>query len=159
MTRPAKFKRGEMLLVQGGAFHGTLVKYLRADHSGEKIVVASMVNGAEILLDRHRVIKSARRTNSPKKQSGSRLILAICTDCGLKIRATGNWFRLGTPRCFNEQCPSTKDLHMAEGEYAIGNKLEIEWGERGDGVLGQDMREVGRQQQRELRGTHGKGEE
>lgn len=145
-----KYKRGTNLLVQGGPFHGALVKYLRANVKGDKIAVqlqhdhgqtpgGSTPKGTELRFDStQQFIKSAKRVRVTK-QSGSRLILCRCPEedrgCGLKIRVTANWLRDGaTPRCFNATCPGGQwTLNKSEREYA-GRELVIEWGERGDGV-------------------------
>ena len=86
-------------------------------------------------------ISSVSRGKPAGKRQGSMLILALCLTCNLKIRASGSTYAKGSPLCFNNECPD------------IGKPLEIEWGERGDGILGFDRAERIRQANHENAGT------
>lgn len=68
-----------------------------------------------------------------KKKQKTRLFLAVCVECQMKIRASLKTYELGTPLCWNVQCAR------------LGKPLDIQMGddENNPAKLDADMREVG----------------
>jgi len=120
-------KRGACLI------HGILGLVLyksKVRNHPEEIIVQRTDNKERVRVPLAHV---TRDTKPQGKIQGSRLILAHCHACGLKIRASGKTYEMGTPLCFNAECEN------------LNQPLEIEWGEKGDGVLGFDKGEMMKQ--------------
>lgn len=82
-------------------------------------------------------------------RQGSKLILAACPDCNLKIRVTRVWLETGTPRCFNLECPGMIYGVVNDARVPIGKLLEVDYGTDGEGTQQADMRAVGKTMQAE----------
>lgn len=95
-----KYKRNENLLAKLGE-HAELVTFVRK-HKGDGLIVVRLKSGDEISIPPEHITRGAKTKG--KKKDGIRMLLAVCPECGYKIRSSSMWFEVAMPVCPNPDC-------------------------------------------------------